>query len=634
MTVFTPGTLALKANPILSQHTNTDVPAQTITTTTTTNDTAPAPDPDPLPLLPPLPKDCLGIPGGSAHLDCMHVCGGTAVIDDCGTCGGHNEACADCLGVLNGHARPDKCGVCNGPNACLDCQGIPWGNGQLDRCGVCEGDGKSCIGCDRVLFSGKKVDKCGVCGGNNSCVDCNGVPFGFSKLDRCGVCDGKGVCVGCDGVAHSNLRVDACGVCGGDGTTCSGCDGIPGSKILLDACGVCGGDNSTCCAPSPFATAVTTTVYSDALQQKMDELLGPNTGRRNQKKPAPGGPKHQNTILCNGQGWCDPTIRGCFCDSGWTGPYCQKKQTLCRPSHTDVSGMECHGRGACDVETGVCVCVGDWTGFSCDISLCRGNGAFDVDVQKCVCYMGFVGEFCEQCAQPDNFPQSEYVCVPRSYSSSKLQSLVASSLASSSSLEHDAVIAEQLSEASRTYDLMAISQSRVEALVHKSKSTDKAFRPNSTLDGGGDQRLDCSCRVSILRNTAILLDSSQTAITTKKEGDDSENRRKLGGGGGATVAAHNMVRDLMTAHAEQVRRSTAQLQAVNDMSQSSSSSLELATTVCIAFTTIAWIVVLVTMGIVVLTALVLARIESGGIQAGLSVLTAGARFGRRNKQNV
>ncbi len=597
---------ALKANSALNRHHHHPKKKPTPPTITSNNGTS-----SPL-----LPKDCKGVPGGTAKKDCLGVCAGKASVDDCGSCTTperRNKACADCLGEPNGPAREDKCGKCQGKNECLDCHGVPWGKGKLDRCRVCDGDGKSCIGCDGVLHSGKVVDKCNVCGGNNSCVDCEGVAHGFSKRDRCGKCGGQDECVGCDGVPFSGLRKDACDICGGDGSSCSGCDGVPGSKLLWDACGVCAGDNSTCCSPSPFS-ASSKVPYSNSLKSKLDNLLSSGGGTNNNKKRRRSTQKpQQQKILCHGRGWCDPEIRGCSCDSGWTGPYCQKKQTMCRNGVGDLT--VCSGRGSCDSETGLCVCKSGWTGFSCDISLCWGNGAFDPLTQKCFCYAGYAGEFCDRCGNPEDFPRLEYVCVPRSYSLGKFEELAAKP--PEKTTDDEAILLEQ---ASRTFDLIALSKSRVTALLYKTKRTERAFKPNSTLENGGfPGTIDCACRVN---NTAKDLRLG------KGQQQPGSGERKAG----ATVAAHSMVRDVMAMHAKEVQRSAGQLEAVSDMHQSGSSSLETATNICIAFSTLAWVIVLITMGIVILVGLVFFRAQTGGIAAGFGVLTSGIRFGRQRRR--
>lgn len=555
---------ALKAKTVFLKHHHKKAPPPSTTQSNSTD-----------PIL--LPKDCLGVRGGEA------------AIDDCGTCSTPerwNLACADCKGAPNGKAREDKCGVCQGQNACVDCHGIAFGKGKLDRCDVCDGNGKSCIGCDGVLFSGKTVDKCQICGGNDSCVDCNGVPHGFDRFDRCGKCGGNGECVGCDGVPFSGLTKDLCGLCGGDGSSCSGCDGIPGSGILWDSCGVCGGNNSTCCSLSPFALGGAAARKKNGLKNKLDGLL--SLGAAATKKTTA---TRKAGLLCSGHGWCDPDIRGCSCDSGWTGPYCQKKQTLCRRRG---DAAVCSGRGACDQDTGLCACKAGWTGFSCDISLCWGNGAFDPLTQACVCYGGYAGEFCDRCGQPA-VSRKQYVCVPRSYS-------WPTSMAANAD-------ARQTEEASRTYDLIVLPKSRVVALLHKKKSTERAFLPNSTLDSGG--HIDCACR---LNHTAPKVAAAKDERGTEKKA-------------GATLAAHAMVWDVMEMHAGNVKRSADQLQAANDMNDASDGGTTTAINICIASSSLAWVIALATMGVVLLVGLVFLRAQSGGLSAGFA--TVSGRFRRR-----
>ena len=551
--------------------------------------------------------------GGNAKKDCLGKCDGKAAIDDCGTCSAPdrwNKACADCRGVVNGKAKKDKCGKCEGTNACLDCHGIAHGKGRLDRCDVCDGDGKSCLGCDGILFSGKTIDKCQICGGNNSCVDCNGVPHGFDKLDRCGKCGGTNDCVGCDGVAFSGVKYDLCNICGGDGSSCSGCDGIPGSGIKWDACGVCAGDNSTCCSPSAFSR----TQLQQQQKRKMGNLLRePGKSRKKNRSSAK---SIKRSSICSKHGWCDREIRGCVCGSGWTGPYCQKKQTLC---HRTFSETECGGRGRCDMVTGFCVCQHGWTGFSCDISLCEGNGAYDPYTKTCVCYAGYAGKFCDHCAEPDassviaeTFVVLQHVCVPRSYYWLSDPLVLSGSDESPEKQGQD--------EARKhTYDLMALPKSKVVALLHKKKLGETAFLPNSTWQHGGfPGTIDCACRVNHTQSKSTYF--GMTVGTRDVETGEIQSS--------ATAAAHAMVWKVMDMHANQVRRSTARLQIMRDMSSSQSNSDSVATAVCLAFSSLAWVGALLVMGLVLIVWLLMSRYQNGGGLGAVTntLLSAGSKF--------
>ncbi|MCG8700269.1 MAG: hypothetical protein MI922_19605, partial [Bacteroidales bacterium] len=88
------------------------------------------------------PKDCAGVPGGTAY------------IDDCGECVGGTtgkEPCVvgekDCAGVVGGTAYIDDCGECvggtTGKEPCVikpkDCAGVPGGTAYIDDCGECVG---------------------------------------------------------------------------------------------------------------------------------------------------------------------------------------------------------------------------------------------------------------------------------------------------------------------------------------------------------------------------------------------------------------------------------------------------------------------------------------------------------------
>ena len=617
-------TLALKAKQVLSRHRHHNhpkpppPPPNTNTTTTTT---------------PTGPKDCNGVAGGTAKKDCLGKCNGKAAIDECGTCSTPkrwNLACADCRGVPNGKARKDKCGKCEGSNVCLDCHGIAHGKGRLDRCDVCDGDGKSCVGCDGVLFSGKTIDKCEICGGNNSCVDCNGVPHGFDKLDRCGKCGGTNDCVGCDGVAFSRIKYDLCDICGGDGSSCSGCDGVPGSGIEWDACGVCAGDNSTCCSPSPFAR---TQLLKDRQQKRqMGDLLGGDNSK-SRKKLRSSSKSIKRTSICSGHGRCDPEIRGCACGSGWTGPYCQKKQTLC---HRTFNEMECGGRGHCDLVTGFCICQSGWTGFSCDISSCGGNGAYDPYTKACVCYAGYAGEFCDHCAEPGMSASVggnlvtksfsvvlQHVCVPRSYY--WLSDPLALAGGQDESTTTTAEKQRQNKNREHTYDLMALPKSKVVALLHKRKLGETAFLPNSTwLNGGFPGHIDCACRVNQTHKSTYF--GMTVGTRDVKNGGEIQS--------GASAAAHAMIWNVMDLHAAQVRRTTAHLQIMRDMSSSQSNSESTATAICIAFSTISWVVALLVMGLVLLVWLLFTRFQSGGLGAVTSTLSsAGSKFQTSNTKH-
>ena len=592
-------TQALKAKRVLSRHHKASPREPNLNKTVNSTNI----------IIPTGPKDCKGVVAGTAKKDCLGVCEGKAAIDDCGTCSlptRWNKACADCRGIPNGKARKDKCGKCEGANDCLDCHGIPHGKGRLDRCDICDGDGKSCIGCDGVLFSGKKIDKCQVCGGNDSCVDCNGVPHGFDKLDRCGECGGTDKCVGCDGVAFSGIKYDMCNICGGDGSSCAGCDGIPGSGIAWDSCGVCAGDNSSCCSPSAFSAHQL--LLKDRKKQKTGDLLRSTSNKKRSRNN--NNNSVQRSSICSNHGWCDSEIRGCACGSGWTGPYCQKKQTLC---HAEFGAMECGGRGHCNLVTGFCVCQSGWTGFSCDISLCGGNGAYDPYTKACVCYAGYAGKFCDHCAEPVSGGGLEavalqHVCVPRSY--------YWLSVSEGSGGDTETVETQQHKKEERqhTYDLMALPKSKVVALLYKKKLGETAFLPNSTWSNGGfPGRIDCACRVN---HTATKATYFGMTVGTRdmKNGGEIQN--------GASAAAHSMLWKVMDMHVNQVRRTSARLQVMRDMSSSQSSSDSTATAICLAFSSLAWVGALLVMGLVLLVWLMFTRYQNEGFGAAVSTLTS------------
>lgn len=307
--------------------------------------------------------------------DCIGKQNGTTALDFCGTCGGHNESCTDCKGVLFGKRKKDCHGVCGGTAkfdcagkcggaARRDCKGKCNGSARLDRCNICGGN-NTCLDCKGVPNGLSKLDKCGVCGGNNSCVDCKGVPNGLAEMDECGVCGGNNECLDCRGVVNGKAKLDRCGDCEGDGTRCIGCDGVPFSNKIVDKCGVCGGNSTTCCGEE---------------------------GK------------------CSGNGQCDYRFKGCICNLGYTGPFCNLMQDLCQVQQCGI-----HGR--CNPDTGDCVCEEGWSGDSCEYSTCSGHGLYDADVKKCTCFPGYSGKLCDTCAahpkDAEGSPNTEvtFVCV-------------------------------------------------------------------------------------------------------------------------------------------------------------------------------------------------------------------------------
>lgn len=179
---------------------------------------------------------------------------------------------------------------------------------------------------------------------------------------------------------------------------------------------------------------------------------------------------------------------------------------------------------------------------------------------------------------------------------------------------------------SSAYTLIALSKSKVIALVHKTKPKERAFLPNSTMEKGAfPGTLDCACRVNHTFSSSSSSSSNQGMATAEKDERSStaNSKRKAG----ATVAAHAMVWNVMEMHANHVKRSSQQLLVARDMHNSGRSS-ERATSICIAFSTLAWILSLLVMGLVLLVALVF--MGRGGVAGGFARLTSvGARLKTR-----
>jgi hypothetical protein len=206
-----------------------------------------------------LPKDCLGIEGGSATMDECGVCD-TDEIND-------NVTCKDCTGEINGIHVWDECNVCDiysnsggikpsypygGPYGFCDCTGVLNGDAIEDYCGGCEGTCES-----GNPDSCERLDDCNVCDGDNSpntgICDCLGVPDGTLVEDCTGICAGDAVedyCGDCEGTCESGNpdsceRLDDCNVCDGDNSPNTGicdCFGIPDGTSVEDCAGICEGD--------------------------------------------------------------------------------------------------------------------------------------------------------------------------------------------------------------------------------------------------------------------------------------------------------------------------------------------------------------------------------------------------------
>jgi len=87
-------------------------------------------------------------------------------------------------------------------------------------------------------------------------------------------------------------------------------------------------------------------------------------------------------------GRCDPRLRVCVCDDGWTGADCS--EPTC-PS-------DCYGRGACIA--GVCACESFRAGRACEVTMlcpggCSGHGTCDDLSGGCLCSPGWTGVLCE-----------------------------------------------------------------------------------------------------------------------------------------------------------------------------------------------------------------------------------------------
>lgn len=308
------------------------------------------------------------------------------LLDVCGVCNGKNDTCSDCRGIINGPHVKDrtkqKCclksdinpcdGLCFGKTV-KDCNKECKGEAYMSDCNICvggrtgkyENNSKDCNG---DCFGSAYINKCEYCvlGKTNVPEDkgmgCDEVCGSSKKMDECEICGGNGKsCKDCNGVrfdqgGDSSLKTDICGKCAGDNSTCSGCDGIPWSGKEIDLCGQCGGENK-CCGEDGN---------------------------------------------CNEHGICSSKVKGCICNDGYAGPFCNIERVKCL-------GKECGLNGQCSETTGQCVCEPGWIGEKCNLKSCSSHGLFNTISGECDCFEGYNGINCDTCENP---PEGHtHVCI-------------------------------------------------------------------------------------------------------------------------------------------------------------------------------------------------------------------------------
>eukprot|EP00741_Cyanophora_paradoxa_P014291 tig00020780_g13783.t1 len=98
---------------------------------------------------------------------------------------------------------------------------------------------------------------------------------------------------------------------------------------------------------------------------------------------------------CNFHGSCDIKKGACYCDPGFTGDDCSRKEC--------PNG--CYGQGFCD-NNGNCQCLRAFWGYDCRYSKCPGgcgfNGRCDFLNDNCICNAGWFGNQCQYKLCPMN----------------------------------------------------------------------------------------------------------------------------------------------------------------------------------------------------------------------------------------
>ena len=68
--------------------------------------------------------------------------------------------------------------------------------------------------------------------------------------------------------------------------------------------------------------------------------------------------------------WDATKVVGCFCDTGYRGPACDKQECPSGPDPLDgygsEAGRDCSGRGSCDYTQGTCSCFSGFFGTRCE----------------------------------------------------------------------------------------------------------------------------------------------------------------------------------------------------------------------------------------------------------------------------
>jgi hypothetical protein len=135
-------------------------------------------------------------------------------------------------------------------------------------------------------------------------------------------------------------------------------DGPPCDPGRADACGVCDGDGSACCGPD---------------------------------------------AACFGHGVCSEAARGCVCDVGWTGRFCDAPHDQCANEHC------VHGRCLAIGSSEHCVCESGWTGPDCSAKECGPRRFHDHETGRCECRFPYTGGDCARCDEPE--PGNARVCL-------------------------------------------------------------------------------------------------------------------------------------------------------------------------------------------------------------------------------
>lgn len=207
---------------------------------------------------------CDNVQGSNKKVDLCGICGGDnscvgcdgqpysgVTIDGCGVCGG-NDACRtpkDCKGVPGGTATIGPDGICRTPEerACL---ATPTPTGTAVKTATpTPTPTKTTESQPLTTPTPTSTATVTVTPGVRSTIQPPGTPTPTNtatitptplntNAPRPSPSPTSGS-IDCEGTPGGTKKIDQCGVCGGNNTSCTGCDGIPNSGAKVNSCGVC-----------------------------------------------------------------------------------------------------------------------------------------------------------------------------------------------------------------------------------------------------------------------------------------------------------------------------------------------------------------------------------------------------------